>query len=245
MNNNDDNNNQMVAELARTFGRMVKRGVFRAVVRHVLRHPDPEDRLQDAVCQVWAMYRRYALNKGKVLDPALLVHACRLRAVDYGRSFVGACGRRRCRDVFALTAHRRSHVELLALDVLLEAAFAKQASANPTRELVSALDLQVWLGGLDERDRQMLAARFAGETLYSIAKTMGLSTAGVFRKLRQLGHALALRAGIGVDKEVEAPMARPHRTPEQGGRTHDERCVLERSGACGTDVNADDVHPEM
>jgi hypothetical protein len=62
-----------------TFDHHVRQGIFRPVARHL--YDDNEDRLQDAVCQTWEMYRRYA-ERGQELEPAILLHACRLTAQD-------------------------------------------------------------------------------------------------------------------------------------------------------------------
>jgi len=51
-------NNEVQVELRRTFGHKVRKGIFKPVARFLPKHPDPEDRLQDAVWQTWAMYRR-------------------------------------------------------------------------------------------------------------------------------------------------------------------------------------------
>ena len=65
----------------------MKRGIFSPVARHITNLADAEDRLQEAVCMTFEMAARYA-ERGQVLNDAILVHSCRLRAVDLGRRFV-------------------------------------------------------------------------------------------------------------------------------------------------------------
>jgi predicted RNA polymerase sigma factor len=73
------------------FDKKVRHGIFNPVARR-LPVDIAEERLQDAICQTFEMYRRYALEKGKILPDAILVHYCRLRAVDPGRHFIRCDG---------------------------------------------------------------------------------------------------------------------------------------------------------
>jgi hypothetical protein len=74
-------------ELRSSFNGKVKRGIFSPVARHITNLADAEDRLQEAVCMTFEMAARYA-ERGLVLNDAISVHSCRLRAVDLGRGFV-------------------------------------------------------------------------------------------------------------------------------------------------------------
>lgn len=198
-----------VEEVARAFDQKVRRGMFRPVARHVLHHPDPEDRLQDAIAQTWEMYARYA-ERGVVLDDAILVHSCRQRAVDLARHFVPSDGTRRYHDVCDQRAYRDGKVEVFRLDWPFEdedgdegslqpVGYAEEQCPSPERKLNSALDLENWLDGLTARDRSIMEGRMAGYGLPRIAVDLGLSTSTIFAKTKALGLELAHRAGVRVD----------------------------------------------
>ena len=82
-----------MAELAHVHEKQI-RDMFDAKVRWRIFQPVlrflpadvGEDRLQDAICQTFAMFKRYALEKHVLLSDAILVHSCRQRAVDFGVS---------------------------------------------------------------------------------------------------------------------------------------------------------------
>ncbi len=80
------------ASINATFTNKVRRGIFNPVARNVSGYVDAEDRLQDAIAQTWQLYRRNA-EAGRILDDALLVRHCKLRAIDPGRSIVRASAR--------------------------------------------------------------------------------------------------------------------------------------------------------
>ncbi len=63
----------------------VRSGMFEPVARWII-GPDAEDRRQDGVCQTYEMFERYALERDKVLDDAILVHS---RGVAGGRRAPG------------------------------------------------------------------------------------------------------------------------------------------------------------
>src|SRR5277367_4593725 len=84
-------------DLRAAFDAKVRRGIFDPVARF-LPEDVQEDRLQDAIAQTWAMYERYA-QRGELLDDAILVHSCRLRATDPGRHYVPCDGHQRKGDV--------------------------------------------------------------------------------------------------------------------------------------------------
>jgi hypothetical protein len=143
-------------QLQYSFGELVRRGAFNPIRRFLYRDEDGgEERLQDAVCETWASYRRNGL-RGNVLPPAILVHHCRQQALDRRRHFVPADGSRRVQNAMSDAAYRRGDAEVLRLDELLasadetamDAGLARELCANPTRKINSAIDLQAWLGDL-------------------------------------------------------------------------------------------------
>ena len=173
------------------FAAKVARGIFNPVARH-LRDGLRDDRLAEGVGQTFEMYQRYA-ERGVVLDDALLVHACHLRAVDLGRHV--ARGTRSKRDVLDERNYHEGKLEVLHLG--LEAGEddgglgnAAPMTTNPTSHIMSAISLQRWLSGLSSRDQLMLALRQAGHTLAEIGLQLGASTSAVFARLRALGCEL-------------------------------------------------------
>jgi len=178
------------------------------VARHIA--TDVEDRLQDAVAQTYEMYRRYILARGKVLDDGILVHSCRQRATDLGRRFVKDDGQPR-RDALHPANYRDGRVvEVLRLDGLVDddgdfppehangvvIGLAEKLAADPSRKMISASDLERWLASLSVEDQAILALRYTGCTLGEVAALVGCSLSKVFSRLRQLGFALADRAGV-------------------------------------------------
>jgi hypothetical protein len=65
------------------FDNHIRRGIFAPIARH-LGH-DADDRLQEGVALTWKLCPEHA-ERGHEIEPALLVHACRLRATDPSRS---------------------------------------------------------------------------------------------------------------------------------------------------------------
>ena len=198
------------AILAHEFGAKVKAGIFRPVGRH-LSGPDAEDKLQEGICQTFEMYRRYALDRGVVLDDGILVHSCRQRAVDLGRRFVKSDSQPR-RDALHPANYRDRKTEVYRLDGLLDddgelpaegdrqvaLGLAEMMANNPTRQLIAALDLQSWLSSVSCEDRRLLAMRYAGSPLQEIADAAGVSISSVFKRLRDLGWQLADRAELPI-----------------------------------------------
>ena len=191
------------------FEEKVRRGIFRPVARHLTNPNTAEDRMQEAVCMTWDTYRRYAEEKGKILDDALLVHICRLKATDLDRHFVPANGRRR-RDVMNPRCYHAGEVEVLRLDMVAEDAegygycpqpigFAEEGLMSPERKWASALDLEDWLEELPERDQTIMTGKMLGETNGEIGAEVGLSHSSVCRRAKELGLKLAARAGILID----------------------------------------------
>jgi hypothetical protein len=123
-----------------------------------------------------------------------------VRAIDLGRRLAGADGAQPKKDVYDERAFKEG-VELLRLDGLDQGegtflGFAEPEVPNPARKLVSALDLEKWIGGLVDQDRLMLALRQGGHTLTEIGIMVGRSTSFVFARLNELGSELAERAGV-------------------------------------------------
>ena len=193
------------------FSKKVKRGIFNPVARFVMYDVDGEDRVQDAVCQTWAMYQRYALEKNIVLDDALLVNKCRWVSTDYERRFVGKDGAScRCQDVLSPAAYRDGKVEVLRLDGLdddnaeedrsLGFGYAEAAAGNPERKMNSALDLEAWLGELTHRDRTLMERKMAGFSTTQIASDLDLPYQFTWHREKQLGLELAARAGVRIER---------------------------------------------
>ena len=191
------------------FTKKVKRGMFNPVQRHLTDPTLAEDRLQDAICQTWRMYRSYALDKGKVLDDGILVHSCRQRATDLARAFVPAGGRQQSLDVMSPVAYRAGKVEVLRLDgINLEndndlpwcpqVGWAEEEALRPERNLNSALDLEAWLGDLTHRDRHLLEAKAAGIETTKTAADLDLPYGVAYRRGKELGKELAARAGVRI-----------------------------------------------
>ena len=167
------------------FADKVSRGIFNPVARH-LRDDLRDDRLAEGVAQTFEIFARKA-DRGVLLDDALLVHACRLRAVDLGRHL--ARGTHSKRDVLD---ERNGGLEVLHFDDAIRCSLP--LTINPTDTLVSAISLKRWLLTLGDRDRLMLALRYAGHTLGEIAEHIGSSTSAVFSRLRELGRQLETHA---------------------------------------------------
>ena len=190
---------ELLAELRAAFDAKVRRGIFKPVARFAPAGDEGADRLQDAICQTWETYRRSAIEKRRLLPDAVLVHCCRLRVIDLERRFVHGNYSRRNQDVFSTPARRKGDVELVHMLGADDPAMAQPGSPNPTRDMVSSMDLRAWLSGLSEPDCRVLLGRLVGETLGETAATVGLSVCGVFRRARHLGSVLAERAGVVIE----------------------------------------------
>ncbi|XXX76093.1 hypothetical protein WMF30_51435 [Sorangium sp. So ce134] len=188
-------------DLRRSFEDKIKRGIFNPVARLLPKHVR-EDRLQDAIAQTWDMYERYA-ERGELLDDAILVHSCGLRATDASRYYVPCDGYQRKRDVFDPRNFMEGRVEVLRFgdfDDEDEAPFgfalAEATSSNPTRRILSAINLTAWLADLPADDRRMLELRAAGIDLEEISGEIGSSTFAICRRIEELGENLAGHAGL-------------------------------------------------
>ena len=207
-------------DLRSEFEKKIKRGIFNPVAR-LLPEDVREDRLQDAIAQTWAMYERYA-QRGELLDDAILVHSCGLRATDASRYYVPCDGYQRKRDALDPRNFMEGHVELLRFgdfdaddehrgpdedEEPVGFGLAEATSSNPTRRILSAINLTAWLAELPVEDRHMLELRAAGHGLEEIAEKMGISTSNIFARCKRLGLALAEHAGICVNPKQKVRKA--------------------------------------
>ena len=174
--------------LQKAFTEKVQKGIFNPIARVI--SFNIEDRLADAIGQTWAFYRRKA-DEGHLVDDALLVHHCKLRAIDLGRSVVPAGGWK-CRDVMDPRAHRSGKVEV----VELEDGYAVEDGLSPGNKLNSAIDLESWLTNLNERDQAIIGCKLKGMNTSETARELGISITGAYQRERKLGRDLATRAGI-------------------------------------------------
>jgi len=153
-------------DLRAAFEDKIRRGIFKPIERHL--HEDiREERMQEALGLTWRLYAEQA-ERGEILDDALLVHACKLRAIDLSRYVAQCDGGQRKRDVFDLRNYLAGRVEVLRLDGLYEEedddgekhrlenkqekpvsiGFAEVRCNNPLRKIHSAIDLTAWLAQL-------------------------------------------------------------------------------------------------
>jgi hypothetical protein len=117
------------------------------------------------VCMTFEMAARYA-ERGQVLNDAILVHSCRLRAVDLGRRFVRDDAQP-ARDALHPLNYAKGKVEVYRLDGMLDddggflaqdevealvPGLATALQVNPQRDIISAVDLEVWIASLPEGD---------------------------------------------------------------------------------------------
>ncbi len=145
-----------------------------------------------------------SVAEGRPMGDAMLVHACRLRAIDLGRRVAGAQGARPKSDVYDERHYKEGRVDLLRLDGLFDDGDEEQAlvgwaealANNPARKLASAIDLERWLASLAAEDRLLLALRQAGHTLGEISLVTGRSMTFACARLRELGKELAARMGV-------------------------------------------------
>ncbi len=186
------------------FEEKVKKRIFDPVSRFLTDASTSEDRLQTALCLTWLMFSVYALNKGKILSDGILVHHCKLRAVDLDRNFCPADGRIRCQDVLDPRPFRDGHVKVHRLehhrepDRASEIAYAEAMAIRPERKWNSALDLESWIEEQTSFDQVLLGKKMEGHTLSTIAEDLGVSLSVVDYRSKKLGHELAARAGITI-----------------------------------------------
>jgi hypothetical protein len=205
--------NNTLTEIRRAFEDKIRRGIFRPVERH-LHEEIREERMQEALGLTWKLYIERA-QRGEILDDALLVHVCRLKAIDLSRHVV-ECDHQPLRDVFDLRNYLAGRVEVLRVggihedDILdeghrvdtrdrpLSIGFAELRCINPARNIHSAIDLTAWLAELSAEDRHMLELRAEGYTLEETADTLRMSISCVFTTCRRLGLLLGEHADISV-----------------------------------------------
>jgi DNA-directed RNA polymerase specialized sigma24 family protein len=206
----------MMQALKMQFSTLVERGAFDCVRRH-LTPIDQDDRMAEAIGQVWAMAARKA-ELGIKMENALLVHAVKLRAIDHRRQLPR--GGQPRRDALHVANYIDGKVVVHRLDGLLDedgeytgegdtelqSAWLSATSADPAAALASALDLRDWLARLPEEDQKLLTARFTGCTLAEMAVETNRSVSAVFARLKKLGTELALQAGVTIKKKnTKAP----------------------------------------
>ncbi len=173
------------------FDQKVRKGIFNPVNRHL--SLEPEDRMQTAVGLVWKLYAEHAAD-GEVLDDALLVHACRLRAIDWSRH-LGPGGSKK--DI----CDPRNKQERLTLE---DIGYARWLKHDPTSAITSALDLGRWYNSLEEGDQELLELRVRGETLKGVGRALGKSTSWVFSRCKKLGEELAQYADASDGEQYAA-----------------------------------------
>lgn len=197
----------------------VKSGIFEPVASYITDPNKREDRMQEGLWAAWQCYRRGIVETSHV-DDALLVHACRLRATALGRQ-VHTDGTHHLRDAMDPRNFHEGRVEILRLGDIHNDIdddcdrtvnpYLRERGVSPEIWNVSAHDLYTWLADLDDRDVSMLEGRFEGDGLPEIARETGVSTSTACRRLHELGHQLADRAGIKVDTFGERRGRRPRK----------------------------------
>ncbi len=198
-------------QISEQFADKIARGIFKPVIRHITGN-DPEERLAEAVALTFELYARKA-KAGVMLDDAVLVHHCRLRAIDLGRQLVK--GGQRLRDAMDPRNYHRGRLELLRIDGIPDEdgdlhgeedgnvviGLADGLAQDPTPRIIGAIDLERWARTLPEGDRAVLVARYKGHTLQETAEAMDSSISAVFARLKRLGGELAHRAGVTITKK--------------------------------------------
>lgn len=209
----------MHEELHEQFTNLIERGAFDRLRRYVTT-TDQDDRMAEAIGQVWAMASRKA-ELGIRMDNALVVHAVKLRAIDHRRQL--ARGGQPRRDALHFSNFVDGRVEIHRIDGLLDedghftkecdnalqVAWLAATSLDPADQLASAIDIDAWLTSLDGADRELLAGRLAGFSLQELASRSDRSITSVFQRLRVLGGDLATHAGITLEKKRRKPRSQP------------------------------------
>jgi DNA-directed RNA polymerase specialized sigma24 family protein len=179
------------------FDEHVRRGIFAPVARH-LGH-DAADRMQEGMALTWKLYREQA-DRGRELEPALLVHACRMRAQDLSRSLANDRSQK-LRDAYDPRNQMAGRVALVDADAHGDGhgnafGMAESACINPTSRLDSAIDLSDWLDTLSSGDRSLMELRAEGFTWQEAGAVMGMPLKTVYDRGHKLGMDLARRAGV-------------------------------------------------
>jgi hypothetical protein len=200
----------MIEQVHEQFAGLMARRAFEPVRRH-LTGSDADDRLAEGIGMVWERALRKP-QQGVRLDDALVVHAVRLRAIEIRREFVK--GRQPRRDALHRANYADGRTEVFHIDgfedddgawpregdVGLQVAWLSALTQDPTHAILSALDLDKWLVGLDDADRNLLAGRLMGMSLHELATASGRSISATFARLRWLGRALAENAALPVGR---------------------------------------------
>jgi len=200
-------NQQQINE---NFSALIEKGIFAPVDRFITNRAEAEDKLQEAICQTWETYTRYALEKDKILDDALLVHRCRLFAIDQPRRFVKADGTHcRNQDVLDPRVYQAGLAVVLHIDWddvdeghkgrrSQEVGLAREVADDPEQRWISAMDLQTWVGDQTFQDQGLLAGKMEGKTTKEVAHESHLPYIVTWRKEKALGQELAARAGVQI-----------------------------------------------
>jgi hypothetical protein len=200
------------------YGEKVKRGIFKPIER--LLHTEREDRMQEGLGLGFEQFKNKAEKTGELMDDALCVHVCRVRATDFSRHL--ARGNHTLRDASDQRNFHLGRTEVLHLDGLpdeegdfyaegdrtIEFGLARHLSDNPAERLASAVDLLDWLRTLEPEDIELLALRLMGFTIEETAEAMHVSTSTAFKRLRELGTDLANRSGIQAGPKPRKPRSR-------------------------------------
>ncbi|MRG94632.1 hypothetical protein [Polyangium spumosum] len=217
------------------FEKKIRRGIFNPVARF-LHENIREERMQEALGFTWALYKRHA-EAGDILDDALLVHACRLRAIDLSRHLASGDRTQRLKDVFDQRNYNRRRVEVLGLGEYVvefednpqidnvesnaDVGRARAYSLNPTGRIISAISLNEWLATLAPRDRLLIELRAAGHDLDEIGSVLGMDRVAVCRRVKALGELLAEHAGMPAAvhrRQLKRAKASEEPAPESGVR---------------------------
>jgi len=174
----------------------IRHGIFRPVARHIR---NDEDRMQEGMALTWRLYLEQA-ERGNDVEPALLVHACRLRAQDLSRNLANDRSQK-LRDAYDPRNQAAGRVALLDIDAHADShghalGMAGPMCANPTTKLDSAIDLSDWLDTLSSGDRSLLTLRAEGFTWQDASAVTGMPLKSAYDRGRRLGMDLDRRAGV-------------------------------------------------
>ena len=238
--------NTIPTDIRAEFDKKVRRGIFNRIAR-LLPKDVREDRLQEGIALTWATHQRHA-ERGVLLNDAILVHACALRAKDPSRYFVPTDSHR-AGDVYDPRSYMQGLVEVLRFSDCLDHDNARRpddheegsdiglavaTASNPSHKILSAIDLNDWLTKLPAQDRKMLKLKASGHTLGEIAKRTGVGLFAVHRNCRRLGRLLAQNAGIAVasreangvhQNQRPESTRRPRRDPRRAAATEAPSCA--------------------
>lgn len=197
-----------VVDARAQFAALIDCGVFKPCERFVCRDQDYEERVQEGLGLTYRWYAQQ-VAAGTTPDLALTRHACHMRMIDRSHRLDSGDRRHWTSDVYAMQGRRG--VELRRLQLVDDAddrleedphlGLAEPGAQDPSEKMNSALDLEAWLKQLSADDRRLLAMKQAGYGLEAIGKKLKLTSATTWKYGQQLGHDLAERAGITIEKK--------------------------------------------